>query len=83
MAKQVNDDYPGKAPIMSDKQLKDIATAKYNTDAVDDTMVFDFPTEIVDLPSKGQIYPEGHPLSKGTIEMKKIFLQTSHLFKMV
>ena len=70
MAKQVNDDYPGKTPIMSDKQLKDIATAKYNTDAVDDTMVFDFPTEIVDLPSKGQIYPEGHPLSKGTIEMK-------------
>jgi len=70
MAKQVNDDYPGKTPIMSDKQLKDIATAKYNTDAVDDTQVYDFPTEIVDLPSKGLVYPEGHPLSKGTIEMK-------------
>ena len=70
MAKQVNDDYPGKQPIMSDKQLKDIATAKYNTDAVDDTQVYDFPTEIVDLPSKGLVYPEGHPLSKGTIEMK-------------
>jgi hypothetical protein len=28
MSKQVNDDYPGKAPMMSDKQLKDIATAK-------------------------------------------------------
>tara|TARA_R110000803_G_scaffold36562_1_gene78557 strand:+ start:321 stop:1184 length:864 start_codon:yes stop_codon:yes gene_type:complete len=70
MAKQVNDDYPGKAPMMSDAQLKDIATAKYNTNAVDDTLVFDFPTEIVDLPSKGLLYPEGHPLSKGTIEMK-------------
>ena len=70
MAKQVNDDYPGKAPMMSDAQLKDIATAKYNTNAVDDTLVFDFPTEIVDLPSKGKLYPQGHPLQKGTIEMK-------------
>jgi len=29
-----------------------------------------FPTEIVDLPSKGLIYPEGHPLKDGKIEMK-------------
>jgi hypothetical protein len=31
---------------------------------------FDFPTEIVDLPSGGKMYPEGHPLSKGTVEIK-------------
>ena len=31
---------------------------------------FKFPTEIVDLPSKGLIYPEGSSLSKGKIEMK-------------
>jgi len=30
----------------------------------------DFPTEIIDLPSKGLFYPEGHPLAGGTIEMK-------------
>ena len=29
-----------------------------------------FPTEMVDLPSKGLIYPESSPLSKGKIEMK-------------
>lgn len=29
-----------------------------------------FPTEIVDLPSKGWFYPEGHPLSSGKIELK-------------
>ena len=29
-----------------------------------------FPTEIVDLPSKGLIYPKDHPLSSGQIEMK-------------
>ena len=70
MSQKVNDDYPGKAPKMSDKQLKDIATAKYNSKAAEETQVFDFPTEIVDLPSKGILYPEGHPFSNGTIEMK-------------
>jgi len=29
-----------------------------------------FPTEFVDLPSKGLLYPEGHPLSSGKVEMK-------------
>jgi len=31
---------------------------------------FKFPTETVELPSKGLLYPEGHPLAGGTIEMK-------------
>jgi hypothetical protein len=31
---------------------------------------FKFPTEIVDLPSKGLIYPKENPLSSGKIEMK-------------
>lgn len=31
---------------------------------------FDFPTEVIELPSKGLVYPEGHPLSKGQIEIK-------------
>jgi len=29
-----------------------------------------FPTEIIPLPSKGFLYPEGHLLSSGTVEMK-------------
>ena len=29
-----------------------------------------FPSEEVTLPSKGLLYPEGHPLKKGVIEMK-------------
>ena len=33
-------------------------------------MEFKLPTETIDLPSKGLIYPEGNPLSTGTIEMK-------------
>jgi hypothetical protein len=31
---------------------------------------FKFPTEIVDLPSKGLLYSEDHPLSSGKVEMK-------------
>jgi len=31
---------------------------------------FKFPTEVVELPSKGLVYPEGHPLRSGKIEMK-------------
>jgi hypothetical protein len=31
---------------------------------------FDFPTETIELPSQGLVYSEGHPLRKGTIEIK-------------
>lgn len=31
---------------------------------------YDFPTEIINLPSEGKVYPEGHPLSKGTVTIK-------------
>jgi len=31
---------------------------------------FQFPTEVIDLPSKGLLYPEDSPLSKGKVEMK-------------
>ena len=37
---------------------------------VTDKSKFKFPTEIVDLPSKGLIYPKDNPLSSGKIEMK-------------
>ena len=31
---------------------------------------YDFPTEVIELPSQGKIYPTEHPLSKGTVELK-------------
>ena len=31
---------------------------------------FKFPTEEVELPSKGLLYPDGHPLKSGKIEIK-------------
>ena len=35
-----------------------------------ETTPFKFPTETIELPSKGILYSEDHPLSNGTIEMK-------------
>ena len=29
-----------------------------------------FPTEVIDLPSEGKIYPKEHPCSNGKIEIK-------------
>ena len=34
------------------------------------TKTYDFPTEIITLPSKGLCYPEGHPLAKGELTIK-------------
>ena len=31
---------------------------------------YDFPTEIISLPSEGRCYPETHPLAKGTVVIK-------------
>ena len=31
---------------------------------------FTLPTEVVELPSKGLVYPEGHPLREGKVEIK-------------
>lgn len=31
---------------------------------------YDFPTEVITLPSEGKVYPESNPLSKGTVEIK-------------
>tara|TARA_R100000388_G_C7236064_1_gene157899 strand:+ start:375 stop:1250 length:876 start_codon:yes stop_codon:yes gene_type:complete len=66
MAK-VNDDYPKKDQI-SDEQLKAMATAQYHSGGEQSTSKF--PTEIIELPSKGLLYAEDNPLSSGKIEMK-------------
>jgi len=52
---------------MSDEELKANLMADFKQKEVKKS---NFPTEIILLPSKGLLYPEGHPLSEGTIEMK-------------
>ena len=31
---------------------------------------FDFPTQVLELPSKGKLYPKNNPLSSGNITIK-------------
>lgn len=65
---QVDDNYPKKAAQeMSDADLKAIALQNYKQEEV---KKYNFPTELVDLPSKGLFYPEGNPLRSGQVEMK-------------
>ena len=68
----VNDQYPTKPQhLMSDEELKMAAIAQYTNSAPEaKSSSTSFPTEIVELPSRGLVYPEGHILRSGTIEMK-------------
>jgi hypothetical protein len=65
---QVNDNYPkSNNTELTDAQLKDLALSNL---ARQEVKASNFPTEIISLPSKGLVYPEGNPLREGTIEMK-------------
>ena len=64
MAK-LTEDYPG----------KEITTDALKQQLINETEITKvsnskFPTEIIDLPSEGKLYPEGHPLKGGKIEIK-------------
>jgi hypothetical protein len=52
---------------LSDAELKAQLIAEHKPLAAKKS---NFPTEIIPLPSKGLLYPEGHPLSEGVVEMK-------------
>ena len=71
---KVNEDYPGKE--LTDEQLK---AQVINQSFVDNKTESNnkpteksakYPTEIINLPSQGLLYPEDNPLSSGKIEMK-------------
>jgi hypothetical protein len=52
---------------VSDADIKAQLLAEHKQTSVKKT---NFPTEIIPLPSRGFLYPEGHPLAEGVIEMK-------------
>jgi hypothetical protein len=52
---------------MSDQEIKEKLLSGFKQE---DVKKSNFPTEVVPLPSKGMIYPTGHPLADGFIEMK-------------
>jgi len=64
MSRVVDPDYPKKK---ENEELKDKLIQEYQGEQVKESQ---FPTEEVDLPSKGYPYPKDNPLSSGKIEMK-------------
>ena len=61
---KLQDDY--KNPV-SAADMVELAKQQYEQKKVSD---YKFPTEIVDLPSKGLVYPKDNALSSGKVEMK-------------
>jgi|TARA_R110002074_G_scaffold346765_3_gene517132 hypothetical protein len=57
---------------LTDEQIKQQLVAENSTNINDSKgkVEYKFPTEVIDLPSKGKLYPDGHPLQSGTIELK-------------
>jgi hypothetical protein len=64
---QVTDNYPKSNAELSDAQLKELALKNLQTEEIKKSK---FPTEFIDLPSKGLLYPTDSALSKGVVEMK-------------
>ena len=64
MSQDLQDDYKGN---LSNEEMVKIAQQQYEQKQVSD---YKFPTEVVELPSKGLIYPKDNPLSSGKVEMK-------------
>lgn len=64
---QINPDL-GLPPEVTAALQKDVDTAAQQNPGV--SVKQDFPTEVIDLPSEGHFYPEGHPLSSGRLELK-------------
>ena len=61
---ELQDDYKQN---ISNEEMVEIAKQQYEQKQVSD---YKFPTEIIELPSKGLIYPKDNPLSSGKIELK-------------
>lgn len=74
MSQSLNPAYDGKgkksSTKVSDEELKAMAVAKHEEKFTDTVTKSKIPTEIIELPSEGKLYPEDHPLRSGKIEMK-------------
>lgn len=53
--------------MLSNEELKRKLAAEHS---LQETREFNFPTEVITLPSRGLIYPEDNPLSSGKVELK-------------
>jgi len=65
----VNPDYPDQDRL-SNEELKSKVISEAPTKNVKQESEYKFPTETIDLPSKGILYPQGSVLSQGSVDVK-------------
>ena len=76
MTRNVNEEYPGKKSTteemveVSNISVEELKARAINAYEGDTAKKHNFPTEIIDLPSKGLIYPDDSPLRTGQVELK-------------
>lgn len=71
MSTVVNQNHPKKEGLLTDEEIKAKVISELTVPTQPtNTGTSTVPSEIIDLPSKGWFYPEGHPLASGKIEMK-------------
>jgi hypothetical protein len=67
--KVVDPDYPGQDRL-TDQEIKNLAIQEAGTVVENAAKNYPFPTETIELPSMGLLYPESNPLSSGKIDVK-------------
>ena len=70
-SKVIDPDYPGQDRL-TDEELKNkvLSEAPAQSQQTQKQQEYKFPTETIDLPSKGLLYPQGTALSQGSVEVK-------------
>lgn len=68
MTNVVDESYPKKP--LSNEEIKKMFAEQATVSDTPTPIERDFATEMIDLPSKGYFYPEGHALCSGKLEMK-------------
>lgn len=61
---KVTEEYPGKGAELTNKEIAEQALRQHQQ------QISTFPTEWIDLPTRGRLYPEDSPLALGRIEMR-------------
>ena len=69
MTKVVDQDYPGQERL-SDQDIKNLAIQNAGPAVETAAKNYAFPTETIELPSEGLLYPDTSPLSSGKVEIK-------------
>ena len=67
--KVVDPDYPGQDRL-TDQEIKNLAIQEAGTVVENAAKNYPFPTETIELPSMGLLYPESNPLSSGKVDVK-------------